>query len=200
MDDTRNTEKLRSVGGDSRSSITPRHDSGKRTNCAVGLLFTAAAILSFAAGAQTPQPISVPTLNLAEPFLPFAHYGPYSSHILAGGRGLTKSLPAKDPILKPSTPWTISAWVEFAPISPATVLIAGVGDPTGEDFRFLALVDGKPALRMGSGQMLASDAPFAAKGWHYFAATFDGATARFYVDGRREPQVDCGQPMSHRSS
>ena len=183
MHKTRYTDDLRSVSGENQSSITLHHDSAKRTRYVVGLLFTAAAILSFAAGAQTPPPRSVPTLNLAEPFLPFAHYGPYSSHILVGGRGLTKSLPAKDPLLKPSTPWTISAWVEFAPISPASVLIAGVGDPTAEDFRFLALVGGKPALQMGSGQTLASGAPFAVKGWHYFAATFDGGTARLYVDG-----------------
>ncbi len=156
--------------------------SASRGGCALGLLLVAVGLLSSIASAQTPQPISVPTLNLPQPFLPLSHYGPYNARILVGGRGLTKSLPAKDPLLDAATPWTISAWVEFAAISPASALIAGVGDPEAEDFRYLALVDGKPALRAGRGQMLIAKAPLSS-GWHLLAATFDGATGRYYVDG-----------------
>jgi hypothetical protein len=148
---------------------------------ALVLSLTASAILPLAA--QSPQDISVPTLHLKPPFLPLERYGPYNARILVGGRGLTKALPKDDPILQAATPWTLTAWVEFAPVSPATILIAGVGDPSAEDSRFFALVDGKPALRIGNGRMLAGDAALSRPGWHFFAATFDGATARFSIDG-----------------
>jgi hypothetical protein len=154
-----------------------------RRRCAVVLSSIAALCLTLGADAQAPQAISVPVLHLQQPFTPLQHYGPYNAHILVGGRGLTKSLPAKDPILEAATPWTLSAWIEFAPISPSSVLIAGAGDPADEDSRFFALVDNKPALRIGKSVLLTSSAPFSAKGWHFFAATFDGATAHLYIDG-----------------
>jgi beta-galactosidase/beta-glucuronidase len=139
--------------------------------------------LSPAAGsAQQPEPITVPALHLTQPASP-QHYGPYNAHILAGGRGLTKSLPADDPILNPRTPWTLSGWVEFAPASPASVLIAGAGDPTGKSVRFFALQNGRPALRLGDAVPLVSAGHFAIEGWHFLAASSDGTTARFYVDG-----------------
>ena len=154
-----------------------------RRCCAVVLSSMAAFLLPLDARAQVPEVISVPTLNLKQPYLPLQHYGPYNAHILVGGRGLIKPLPAKDPIFEAATPWTLSAWVEFAPISPSSILIAGAGDPTDEDSRFFALVDGKPAFRMGDRTNLMSAAPLSAKGWHFFAAAFDGTTARFYIDG-----------------
>jgi hypothetical protein len=151
------------------------------------LLLLAAGPCPAAGLAQQSEPISVPTLHLRQPASPLQHYGPYNAHILAGGRGLTKALPADDPILNPRTPWTLSAWVEFAPVSPSTVLIAGAGDSAGKSFRFFALVDGRPAFGLGDGLgdagPLVSDAPFAVKGWHFFAAVSDGTTVRFYVDG-----------------
>lgn len=154
-----------------------------RRRCAVALSSIAALLLPLGARAQAPEVISVPTLNLKQPYIPLQHYGPYNAHILVGGRGLTKPLAAKDPIFEAATPWTLSAWVEFAPISPSSTLIAGAGDPVDEDFRFFALVDGKPALRTGNRTSLISATPLSAKGWHFFAAAFDGAIARFYVDG-----------------
>jgi hypothetical protein len=150
------------------------------------VLFSIGAVF-FPIGARA-QAISVPTLHLQQPFSPLPHYGPYNARILVGGRGLTKPLPAKDPILQASTPWTLSAWIEIAPIAPSSVLIAGAGDPLGEDSRFFALVDGRPAFRFGTAQLLVSAAPLAVKGWHFFAASFDGAAVRFYVDGVEEAQ------------
>ncbi|HUA98243.1 MAG TPA: LamG-like jellyroll fold domain-containing protein [Terracidiphilus sp.] len=142
------------------------------------------------AAAQTSQDLTVPTLHLQKPFLPLARYGPYNAHILVGGRGLTKPLPARDPLLEADAAWTLSAWVEFAPISPSSILIAGAGDPAAPDSRFFALVDGKPALRISSEQQLSSTTAIVRKGWHLFAATFDGATARFYVDGVEQAHGD----------
>lgn len=157
-----------------------------RKRCAVILSSIAALVFSFSAEAQAPQTISVPELHLEQPYLPLPHYGPYNAHILVGGRGLTKALPARDPILAAATPWTLSAWIESAPISPSTILIAGAGDPTDEDSRFFAFEDDKPAFRMGKDALLVSSAPLSAQGWHFFAATFDGTIVRFYLDGEEQ--------------
>lgn len=138
--------------------------------------------------AQEPLPLSVPTLRLPEPSSPRQHYGPYSARILSGGRGLTKSLPASDALLGAATPWTLSAWIEFAPVCPSRVSIAGVGDPTGKSYRFFALLDGKPALQLDDGKAVLSSAPIAVRGWHFLAASSDGTTVHFFVDG-----VEAGQ-------
>ncbi len=173
----------------SKDACTPLKVFSRRVAAFLLLL----APLCPAAGlAQQSEPISVPTLRLSQPTLPLQRYGPYNAHILAGGRGLTKALPADDPILNPRTPWTLSAWVEFAPISPATLSIAGAGDPTDRSFRVFALVEGRPAFGLGHGSgdsgLLISAAPFAVKGWHFFAATSDGTTVHFYVDGAEAAQ------------
>ncbi len=90
------------------------HSSIRRL-CAFAFLFIAATLFPCGGDAQTSEAVSVPVLHLPEPFLPLQHYGPYNAHILVGGRGLTKSLPKKDPILESTSSWTLSAWVEFAP-------------------------------------------------------------------------------------
>ncbi len=144
--------------------------------------------------AQTQNILSVPTLELAEPFLPLQQYGPYSAHILAGGRGLTKPLPAKETILDASASWTLSSWIEIAPVSGLSVAIAGIGEPTAEDSRYFVLVEGKPAVRFGSGQLLMAGAPVRPGEWHFWTATFDKGTAHFYVDGadRGSRRVETG--------
>jgi len=110
-------------------------------------------------------------------------YGPYSGHFLQGGIGLTKPLPAADPVLKANAPWTLSAWVEFSPAPTGSMLIAGVGDPHAEDSRFFAIENGSPELRVGRGHYLRSTRLFKPSGWHLLAATFDGSRARLYVNG-----------------
>jgi len=148
-----------------------------------------AMLFSLACEAQQPLPISVPTLHLPEPSS-LQHFGPYNARILAGGRGLTKSLPAKDPILNGAAPWTLSAWVEFAPVSASSVLIAGAGDPTSTSYHFFALTGGRPAFQWGKAESLVSAAPFDSKGWHFLAASSDGTTVHFYVDGVEAGQQD----------
>jgi hypothetical protein len=146
-----------------------------------------AALPSASVAAQAPEPISVPALHLQEPS-PLPQFGPYNAHILVGGRGLTKSLPANDALLAGSVAWTISAWIEAVSASPSSVPLAGVGDAFGEGGRFLALVQGKPVLLLGKGQSLASASVLSARGWHFLAATFDGTTARLYVDGAEQAE------------
>jgi hypothetical protein len=110
-------------------------------------------------------------------------YGPYSGHFLRGGIGLTKPLPANDPVLKASTPWTLSAWVEFSPAPNGPTLIAGLGDPQDEDSRFFAIVDGRIELRFGPDRFLRASNPLNPTSWHLLAASFNGNEASLYVDG-----------------
>ncbi|HTU50705.1 MAG TPA: LamG-like jellyroll fold domain-containing protein, partial [Acidobacteriaceae bacterium] len=124
------------------------------------------------------QTIKVPGLTV----LPQS-YGPYSGHFLQGGIGLTKPLPATDPVLKANAPWTLSAWVEFSPPPTGSVLIAGAGDPRDEDSRFFVIADGRPELRFGRGYSLRASGPLDMSGWHLLTASFDGSEARLYVDG-----------------
>jgi hypothetical protein len=161
---------------------------------AIGAHWVVSAIFAIGAVAQTQNILSVPTLELAEPFLPLQQYGPYSAHILAGGRGLTKPLPAKETILDASASWTLSSWIEIAPVSGLSVAIAGIGEPTAEDSRYFVLVEGKPAVRFGSGQLLMAGAPVRPGEWHFWTATFDKGTAHFYVDGadRGSRRVETG--------
>ncbi|MHB1957898.1 MAG: glycosyl hydrolase 2 galactose-binding domain-containing protein [Acidobacteriaceae bacterium] len=137
-----------------------------------------AAVVFLIAASACAQTTKTPALTV----LPQS-YGPYSGHFLSGGIGLTKPLPAADPILKANTPWTLSAWVEFSPSSTGPLLIAGVGDPRGEDSRFFALENGLAELRFGRGHSLRATSPLGGLGWHLLAASFDGNTARLYVDG-----------------
>lgn len=172
--------------------MTTNSHSAARRRWTVIVFSFFSVVFSLTASAQVQQDISVPRLHLQQPFLPLQRYGPYNAHILVGGRGLTKSLPDKDPILGPAASWTLSTWVEFSPISPASIPIAGVGDPSGEDFRFFGLIDGKPAFLAGRLEHLLSASPFSIKGWHFLAATFDGTTARFYVDGVKTAEGKLG--------
>jgi Exo-beta-D-glucosaminidase Ig-fold domain/Concanavalin A-like lectin/glucanases superfamily/Glycosyl hydrolases family 2, sugar binding domain/Glycosyl hydrolases family 2/Glycosyl hydrolases family 2, TIM barrel domain len=110
-------------------------------------------------------------------------YGPFSAHILAGGEGLIKPLPETDPLLRATTPWTMSAWVETTTDSMQSTLIAGVGDPMQEQSRFFALINGHAALWSGKDNVLTAPTACASQQWHLLAATFDGVSVRLYCDG-----------------
>ncbi len=110
-------------------------------------------------------------------------YGPFSGHFLAGGEGLQKPVPETDPLLKATTPWTMTAWVEM-PAAPAkAILIAGVGNPMDEQSRFFALMNGRLALWFGKDNVLTASTPLSPQTWHFLAATFDGQILRLYSDG-----------------
>jgi hypothetical protein len=110
-------------------------------------------------------------------------YGPFSGHFLAGGEGLEKPVPATDPLLKATTPWTMTAWVTMPVVPTRPVLIAGVGDAMGEDSRFFAVTNGRLALWFGKDNALVASAPLAPAPWHFLAATFDGQEVHLYCDG-----------------
>jgi hypothetical protein len=115
-------------------------------------------------------------------FLP-PEYGPFSAHFLAGGEGLEKTVPATDPLLKATTPWTMTAWVEMPAVPTQPMLIAGVGDAMDEQSRFFAVIHGRLALWFGKDNVLMASTPLAQLPWHFIAATFDGQVAHLYCDG-----------------
>lgn len=111
-----------------------------------------------------------------------AMYGPYSANVLRGGVGLSKPLPASDPVLGPEAAWTLSAWVEVESGTSDNVAIAGVGLPGDADSRLFVLSNGKPALRLSSHETIRSSSPIS-PGWHLLVATYANAKVTFFVDG-----------------
>jgi hypothetical protein len=145
-------------------------------------LMVCAGVLGAQGWAQGAGPITVPALHLVQP-ADVKEFGPYNANILAGGRGLVKALPVGDSALGAGAAWTMSAWVEVAGVSPATVLIAGVGDTAATRFRFFGMVEGRAALELGGGAEVVSGNVLGRMGWHLLAAASDGKEVRFYVDG-----------------
>ncbi len=109
-------------------------------------------------------------------------YGPYSAKFLSGGRGLEKPLNKAETLLDAHSPWTLSLWFH-AGRQGTTTLLAGFGDPAAEDSRYLGLEAGRPVLRLGVGNEVAGSSAIADDAWHFVAATFDGVTARLFLDG-----------------
>ncbi len=114
-----------------------------------------------------------------------ARYGPYNAIAFPAGPGLRMPLQdVHDPLLEPSSPWTISCWVKADDPISGLELVAGLGDVTGEYPRYLALEPGRATLWMGGENKLS--APFALpKGsWRLLTATFDGNSFSLFGDGR----------------
>ena len=111
-------------------------------------------------------------------------FGPYNGRFLYGGRGLERRLPEKTGILEADIPWTMSLWFEAASAdAPASALLAGIGDPAAESSRFLALVEGRPALRFGENNQMVGAVTIPKTGWHHIAASFDGQHQHLFADG-----------------
>ena len=106
--------------------------------------------------------------------VPTESYGPYNAVFLTDGPGLTKQLAApspldsrtaalldrlglnkepdqRDALLDGRAAWTLAFW--FSPSEPrqGSVLLAGIGDPAGEDARFIGMLEGSLALWLGRG-------------------------------------------------
>ncbi len=145
--------------------------------CSIRSHILAAALLSLASAPALAQHGAA-----AYQVLP-PQYGPFSGHFLAGGEGLEKPLPETDPLLKATTPWTMTAWVEVPAASAKPLLIAGMGNATEEDSRLFAIVNGRLALWFGKNNVLTASTPLPQQQWHFFAASFDGQAVRLYSDG-----------------
>lgn len=111
-------------------------------------------------------------------------FGPYNVRILQGGIGLAPAVAADASVLAAAAPWSLTGWVRITAASPGAAVIGGFGtaDDTGCDC--LALVDGRLQLRLAGGARLDTRQVLEVGAWHALAATYDGHTARLYVDGR----------------
>jgi hypothetical protein len=109
---------------------------------------------------------------------PLSGFGPYNVTILEGGVGLSQPLDANAPVLPADARWSITGWVNLARERAGPIVIAAIGD------RYLGLQDGKPTLAVASDQRFTSNASIKPQTWVAIAATYDGHTARLYVDGR----------------
>jgi hypothetical protein len=110
-------------------------------------------------------------------------YGPYNGVFLQGGDGLKKSILEHDSVLRAGSEWSLYCWIRFDEPPKAPTLIAGIGDPTEEFPRYLALDEGKLSLWMGEENTLSGAAVITPGKWHLLAATFDGTEFRVYSNG-----------------
>ncbi len=120
--------------------------------------------------------------------------GPYNATFLQGGVGEIRPLAADSPLLAAGAAWALTGWIRFTSAEPGTVIIAGVGNPHADDCRCLILQGGRLGVRFGSGQQLKSDEVLDATQWHAVAATYDGTTARLYIDGHESAAKSLSAP------
>ena len=126
---------------------------------------------------------TVPTLPAA-PDAPDANFGPYNAEFLSGGIGLDKELsPAAKPIAAAAA-WSLGGWVEWSHAQAGALLLTAIGDPDGNAWRGLALVDGRPAFVLAPGVRIEGATPIEPGHWTAVMGTYDGHTARLYVGGR----------------
>lgn len=112
-----------------------------------------------------------------------AGFGPYNVEILQGGIGLSHSLEARAAVLAPSAPWSLTGWVLRAPAASGDAIIGGFGEGAGGRCDCIALRHGKLQLALSGGARLRTERELTAGVWHAVAATYDGHTARLYLDG-----------------
>ncbi|MGZ4816033.1 MAG: LamG-like jellyroll fold domain-containing protein, partial [Terriglobales bacterium] len=110
-------------------------------------------------------------------------YGPYNASFYVDGAGLKKTFVEHDTVVRPDLPWSLYGWVNATELPKGLTLIAGVGDPSDEYPRYLAVDNGKVILWDGNDNSLASSASLSPGKWHWIAATFDGSRFHLYSDG-----------------
>src|SRR5579859_7655973 len=110
-------------------------------------------------------------------------YGPFNAVFLAGGDGLRKPLLKDDSILRADSPWSLYAWVKPSEAIQSSTLLAGIGDPSEEYSRYLALDPQHFMLWMGQDNILSGPAQLTPGKWNFLAATFDGDQFRLYSSG-----------------
>ena len=143
--------------------------------------------------------------------LPQEAYGPYNVTFLADGPGMTKPLAppsSLDPraagllerlgmgqqsaqhdlVTQPRAPWTLSFWFHSTDKLIGTTLLAGIGDPSAEDARYVGVTSNHFVLWLGRGQEngrpIAATAELSSSPWHLATAVSDGSTVTLYADGK----------------
>jgi hypothetical protein len=110
--------------------------------------------------------------------------GPYDATFLAGGIGLARPLAADNPALRAGAPWTLAGWVRHTLRQQGAAVIGGFGAAGRGACDCLVLRDGRLELRLRGGARVRSSRLLPVGQWHAVAATYDGTTARLYLDGR----------------
>jgi hypothetical protein len=119
----------------------------------------------------------------SQPVKPDSNFGPYNATFLAGGVGLTNSLASDSPLLKAGAAWSMSGWLRADRSADAPMIVATLGDIAPDTCRCLLLQHGQLALQLGVAVTLRAAKDLTPGAWHAVAATYDGRTARLYVDG-----------------
>jgi hypothetical protein len=131
-----------------------------------------------------------------------AAYGPYNASFLADGPGIIKPLaqpPSLDPRYRAPQPpdpltagaaaWALTFWFQSSQPLSGTTLLAGMGDPTEADARFIGVENGHLGVWLGRAQgsqhLLTSTGLLAMRDWHFAAAVSDGRMVTLYADGVR---------------
>jgi Exo-beta-D-glucosaminidase Ig-fold domain/Glycosyl hydrolases family 2/Concanavalin A-like lectin/glucanases superfamily/Glycosyl hydrolases family 2, sugar binding domain/Glycosyl hydrolases family 2, TIM barrel domain len=144
--------------------------------------------------------LTVPALPAQEN--PAEAYGPYNVIVLPDGPGLTKPLApppsldpryrgpqAPDPLTAGAAQWTLAFWFHSSDPLSGIMLLAGFGDPSASDARFIGIENGQLGLWLGNAQgaahLLTGDAPLGQADWHFAAAVSDGRQVTLYADGAR---------------
>ncbi|HEX4037504.1 MAG TPA: LamG-like jellyroll fold domain-containing protein [Acidobacteriaceae bacterium] len=152
------------------------------------------------AGVALPALVAVQTASAQD--VPQEAYGPYNAVFLADGPGLLKPLapPAPldsryrgprppDPLTAGAAQWTLALWFQSPDSFPGTILLAGMGDPTSADARFIGVENNHLGLWLGRAQgsdhLLTGSVPLGAGDWHFAAAVSDGQQVSLYADGAR---------------
>jgi hypothetical protein len=119
----------------------------------------------------------------AAPLGPFTNFGPYNATFLAGGVGLANPLAPDSPVLQAGAAWSMSGWLRADRSSDAPMIVAALGDAAPAACRCLMLRHGELMLQLGVDASLHAAHELTPGSWHAVAATYDGHTARLYVDG-----------------
>ena len=117
------------------------------------------------------------------------NFGPYNLNVLEGGVGVQRLLAANAGLNASGAPWSMTTWILSVRRQPGTVIVAALGDtdPPSAEWRGIVLRDGELTLVVAPGLELRGGVGLPPGKWHHIAATYDGGTARLYLDGR-----ECG--------
>ncbi len=113
-----------------------------------------------------------------------AGFGPYDAAFLEGGIGLRTVLNAAAGPVAAGAAWSLGGWIKRGPKQRGTEIVTAIGEPAEDRWRGLALRDGRPELALGPDIRIDGPAPIEPGRWTAVMASYDGRTARLYVDGR----------------
>ncbi len=134
--------------------------------------------------AAMPAPAAPPTLPETE------NLGPFNLTILEGGVGMERPLAPGAQLVEAGASWSISTWIHSARLQPGMVIVAALGDTGSAAWRGIVLRDGQLELVLQQDVSLSGGVVVKAGEWHHLAATYDGRTARLYLDGRERGALE----------